>query len=82
MQAPLVQAPRVGPAALLVLLATVLALVVPAAGGFQAAAAVRVARPASRPVLTFGSRGRLVRRVQTLLNRRGYRVPVTGIYGC
>jgi Polysaccharide deacetylase/Putative peptidoglycan binding domain len=81
MQAPRVQAPRVGPAALLVLLATVLALVVPAAGGFQAAGAVRVARPASRPVLTFGSRGRLVRRVQTLLNRRGYRVPVTGIYG-
>jgi hypothetical protein len=74
------QAPRVGPA-LLVLLAVVLALVVPAAGRFQTASAVRVARPTDRPVLTFGSRGRLVRRVQTLLNRRGYRVPVTGFYG-
>ena len=74
------QAPRVGPA-LLVLLAVVLALVVPAAGRFQTASAVRVARPTDRPVLTFGSRGRLVRHVQTLLNRRGYRVPVTGFYG-
>jgi hypothetical protein len=35
MQAPRVQAPRVGPAALLVLLATVLALVVPAAAGAE-----------------------------------------------
>jgi peptidoglycan/xylan/chitin deacetylase (PgdA/CDA1 family) len=74
------QALRVGPA-LLVLLAVVLALVVPAAGRFQTASAVRVARPTDRPVLTFGSRGRLVRQVQTLLNRRGYRVPVTGFYG-
>jgi peptidoglycan-N-acetylglucosamine deacetylase len=29
----------------------------------------------------FGSRGAAVRRVQALLNRRGYRVPVTGFYG-
>jgi peptidoglycan/xylan/chitin deacetylase (PgdA/CDA1 family) len=74
------QAPRVSPA-LLVLLAVALALVVPAAGRFQTASAVRVARTTDRPVLTFGSRGRLVRQVQTLLNRRGYRVPVTGFYG-
>jgi peptidoglycan hydrolase-like protein with peptidoglycan-binding domain len=74
------QAPRVGPA-LLVLLVVVLALVAPAAGRFQTASAVRVARPTDRPVLTFGSRGGLVHQVQTLLNRRGYRVPVTGFYG-
>ena len=74
------QAPRVGPA-LLVLLAVVLVLLVPAAGRFQTASAVRVARPTDRPVLTFGSRGGLVRQAQTLLNRRGYRVPVTGFYG-
>jgi peptidoglycan-N-acetylglucosamine deacetylase len=82
MQAPRVQqAPRVGPAAVLVLLAVVLALVAPAAGRFQAASAFRAARPAARPVLTFGSHGRLVRKAQALLNRRGYRVPVTGFYG-
>jgi peptidoglycan-N-acetylglucosamine deacetylase len=38
-------------------------------------------RPVSRPTLTFGSRGAAVRRAQTLLNRQGYRVPVTGFYG-
>jgi peptidoglycan/xylan/chitin deacetylase (PgdA/CDA1 family) len=48
-----------------------------------AAAAVKAARPrpVSRPVLTFGSRGQAVRRAQSLLNRHGYRVPVTGFYG-
>jgi peptidoglycan/xylan/chitin deacetylase (PgdA/CDA1 family) len=82
MQAPRVrEAPRVGPAAFLVLLAVVLALVAPAAGRLQAASAFREDRPAARPVLTFGSRGRLVRKAQALLNRRGYRVPVTGFYG-
>jgi peptidoglycan-N-acetylglucosamine deacetylase len=75
------QAPRVAPVALLVLLAVLLALVAPAAGRFQAAGAVVAARPAGRPVLTFGSRGAAVRRAQALLNRRGYRVPVTGFYG-
>ena len=37
--------------------------------------------PAARPVLRFGSRGTAVRRAQSLLNRHGYRVPVTGFYG-
>jgi peptidoglycan-N-acetylglucosamine deacetylase len=37
--------------------------------------------PAARPVLRFGSRGTAVRRAQSLLNRHGYRVPVTGYYG-
>jgi peptidoglycan-N-acetylglucosamine deacetylase len=48
-----------------------------------AATAVQVARPrpVSRPLLTFGSRGAAVRRVQSLLNHHGYRVPVTGYYG-
>ncbi|HEV3498040.1 MAG TPA: polysaccharide deacetylase family protein [Actinomycetes bacterium] len=38
-------------------------------------------RPVSRPILTFGSRGAAVRQAQSLLNRHGYRVPVTGFYG-
>jgi peptidoglycan/xylan/chitin deacetylase (PgdA/CDA1 family) len=48
-----------------------------------AAAAVEARRPraVSRPVLTLGSRGAAVRRAQSLLNRHGYRVPVTGFYG-
>jgi peptidoglycan/xylan/chitin deacetylase (PgdA/CDA1 family) len=48
-----------------------------------AATAVQTARPrpVSRPVLSFGSRGAPVRRAQSLLNRHGYRVPVTGFYG-
>jgi peptidoglycan hydrolase-like protein with peptidoglycan-binding domain len=37
--------------------------------------------PAARPVLGLGSRGPSVRRAQSLLNRHGYRVPVTGYYG-
>jgi peptidoglycan/xylan/chitin deacetylase (PgdA/CDA1 family) len=35
---------------------------------------------ASRPVLTFGSRGPLVAEAQRLLGRHGYRVRVTGLY--
>jgi peptidoglycan/xylan/chitin deacetylase (PgdA/CDA1 family) len=37
--------------------------------------------PAVRPVLRLGSRGPTVRQAQSLLNRHGYRVPVTGYYG-
>jgi len=64
----------------LLLVALVVALVGAAAPG-AAPAAAAVARPASRPILTFASRGAAVRRAQALLNRHGYRVPVTGFYG-
>jgi peptidoglycan/xylan/chitin deacetylase (PgdA/CDA1 family) len=37
--------------------------------------------PAALPVLRLGSRGTAVRRAQSLLNRHGYQVPVTGYYG-
>ena len=37
--------------------------------------------PADLPVLRLGSRGTAVRRAQSLLNRHGYQVPVTGYYG-
>jgi peptidoglycan/xylan/chitin deacetylase (PgdA/CDA1 family) len=50
----------------------------------QRAAAVAPAErpaPARRPVLGVGSRGAAVRRVQSLLNRHAYPVPVTGYYG-
>jgi peptidoglycan/xylan/chitin deacetylase (PgdA/CDA1 family) len=52
----------------------------------DAAAVSRVVKPArpapaARPVLGLGSRGPSVRRAQSLLNRHGYRVPVTGYYG-
>jgi peptidoglycan-N-acetylglucosamine deacetylase len=62
------------------LVAVVLALAPPAPAP-QAAALTAAARPARRPVLTFASRGPLVRQAQQLLNRSGYRVPVTGFYG-
>jgi peptidoglycan/xylan/chitin deacetylase (PgdA/CDA1 family) len=45
------------------------------------AAAVAPAARAARPVLGVGSRGAAVRRVQSLLNRHAYPVPVTGYYG-
>jgi peptidoglycan/xylan/chitin deacetylase (PgdA/CDA1 family) len=61
--------------------ALVVALAGPAAPGAAPAAAAAVARPGQRPILTFASRGAAVRRAQTLLNRHGYRVPVTGFYG-
>jgi peptidoglycan-N-acetylglucosamine deacetylase len=67
----------------LLLVGMVAALVGPARPAAGAAAGVTAApaAPASRPVLTFGSRGAVVRRAQALLNRHGYRVPVTGFYG-
>ena len=65
----------------LLLVALVVALVGPAAPGVAPAAAAAVVRSGPRPVLTFASRGAAVRRAQTLLNRHGYRVPVTGFYG-
>lgn len=37
--------------------------------------------PAALPVLGLGSRGPTVRQAQSLLNRHGYPVPVTGYYG-
>jgi peptidoglycan-N-acetylglucosamine deacetylase len=37
--------------------------------------------PAHRPILSFGSRGAWVSKAQSMLNRHGYRVPVTGFYG-
>jgi peptidoglycan-N-acetylglucosamine deacetylase len=57
--------------------------VAPAGPPAAASAKVRAARPraVSRPVLAFGSRGAAVRRAQSLLNRHGYPVPVTGFYG-
>jgi peptidoglycan-N-acetylglucosamine deacetylase len=65
----------------LLLVAVIVALVGPAAPGAAPAAAATVARPGPRPILTFASRGAAVRRAQALLNRHGYRVPVTGFYG-
>ena len=38
-------------------------------------------RAVKRPVLAYGSRGASVRQVQTMLNRQGFQVPVTGFYG-
>ena len=65
----------------LLLVALVVALVGPAGRGAAPAAAAAVVRSGPRPILTFASRGAAVRRAQTLLNRHGYRVPVTGFYG-
>jgi peptidoglycan/xylan/chitin deacetylase (PgdA/CDA1 family) len=68
---------------LLVLLAMLLApgaAVPPAPDAAAVAPAARTA-PARRPVLGVGSRGAAVRRVQSLLNRHAYPVPVTGYYG-
>ena len=65
----------------LLLVALVVALAGPAAPGAASAAAAAVVRSGPRPILTFASRGAAVRRAQALLNRHGYRVPVTGFYG-
>jgi peptidoglycan-N-acetylglucosamine deacetylase len=65
------------PVMVLALVAHVAPATPPAAPAVQAARP----RPVPRPVLTFGSRGASVRRAQSLLNRHGYRVPVTGFYG-
>jgi peptidoglycan/xylan/chitin deacetylase (PgdA/CDA1 family) len=70
--------------AALLLPVMVLALVAPVAPAAPPAATPAEAtrpRKVSRPILTFGSRGAAVRRAQSLLNRHGYRVPVTGFYG-
>jgi peptidoglycan-N-acetylglucosamine deacetylase len=66
----------------LMLLLLVVGPAMPAAHAPDAAAVVKTAaRPARRPVLTLGSRGAAVQQAQSLLNRHGYRVPVTGFYG-
>jgi peptidoglycan/xylan/chitin deacetylase (PgdA/CDA1 family) len=70
----------------LLLAALVVALAGPALPGATRAAAAAATPPAAarsgpRPVLTFASRGPRVVEAQTLLNRHGYRVPVTGFYG-
>jgi peptidoglycan-N-acetylglucosamine deacetylase len=59
------------------------ATALPAAMAKLTAATTRPTRPGavSKPILVLASRGAAVRRVQTLLNRHGYRVPVTGYYG-
>jgi peptidoglycan-N-acetylglucosamine deacetylase len=51
-----------------------------AAAVAKAAGPVRPAAAAG-PVLSLGSRGPAVRQAQSLLNRHGHRVPVTGYYG-
>jgi peptidoglycan/xylan/chitin deacetylase (PgdA/CDA1 family) len=65
----------------LLLVAVVVALAVPPTPAPRASALTAAAQPARRPVLTFASRGPLVRQAQQLLNRHGYRVPITGFYG-
>jgi peptidoglycan-N-acetylglucosamine deacetylase len=65
----------------LLLVAVVVALAAPPTPAPRAATLTAAAQPARRPVLTFASRGPLVRQAQQLLNRHGYRVPVTGFYG-
>jgi peptidoglycan-N-acetylglucosamine deacetylase len=67
----------------LVLLLLVVGPAVPAAHAPDAAAVARADAepPTRRPVLSIGSRGAAVRQAQSLLNRHGYRVPVTGFYG-
>jgi peptidoglycan-N-acetylglucosamine deacetylase len=70
--------------AALLLVVTVLALVAhiaPATPPAATAVETTRPRPVSRPILRFGSRGTAVRRAQSLLNRHGYQVPVTGFYG-
>jgi peptidoglycan/xylan/chitin deacetylase (PgdA/CDA1 family) len=59
------------------------ATALPAAMAKLTVATAKSTRPGavSKPTLVFASRGAAVRRVQTLLNRHGYRVPVTGYYG-
>jgi peptidoglycan/xylan/chitin deacetylase (PgdA/CDA1 family) len=61
--------------------AVVLALAAPPTPAPRAATLTAAAQPARRPVLTFAGRGPLVGQAQQLLNRHGYRVPVTGFYG-
>jgi peptidoglycan-N-acetylglucosamine deacetylase len=63
------------------LVAVVVALAAPPTPAPRAATLTAAAQPARRPVLTFASRGPLVRQAQQLLNRHGYRVPVSGFYG-
>jgi peptidoglycan-N-acetylglucosamine deacetylase len=65
------------------LLAMLLAPGASAPPGPGAAAVAPAGRPAAavRPVLGVGSRGAAVRRVQSLLSRHAYPVPVTGYYG-
>jgi peptidoglycan/xylan/chitin deacetylase (PgdA/CDA1 family) len=65
----------------LLLVAVVVALAAPPTPAPRAATLTAAAQPPRRPVLTFASRGPLVRQAQQLLNRHGYRVPVTGFYG-
>jgi peptidoglycan hydrolase-like protein with peptidoglycan-binding domain len=75
-----IKARRLAPLLLLAMVVVAGAAAQPAPAPAAVAPAARSA-PAHRPVLSFGSRGAWVSKAQSMLNRHGYRVPVTGFYG-